>query len=345
MKMCAAEAGSLNTIIIDEHARVPETPVRPRVLSNVLLAAVVGGLAGLGTAFLFDYLDNTVQSSEHVFADTGLSTLGAISIIKNGQRQTDSLITRSSPRAPISEAFRVIRTNLDFVAIDGWRSLLITSPSPSEGKSTICANLAIVMAQADKRVIILDADLRRPIQHQLFGLSNGQGLTAAIMDKDRPAYTYLQSTDIKGLSVLTCGSMPPYPAEMLNSHPMAQVLSELVEACDALIVDSPPTLPLADAAILATKVNGCLLVVQAGKTKRAALVEAQSTLQVTNTKLYGVVLNQVKNGPGRDYEYHYDDSTQETSGNGRGYKGQGALGNVATRGRALWKTRSRRVRP
>ncbi len=243
-----AEAGSLNTIIVDEHARIPGAPIRPRVLTNTLLAAVVGGLAGLGTAFLFEYLDNTVQSSEQVFADTGLSTLGTISIIKNGQRQTDSLITRSSPRAPTSEAFRVIRTNLDFVAMDGWRSLLITSPSPSEGKSTVCANLAIVMAQADKRVIILDADLRRPIQHQLFGLSNSRGLTAAIMDNDRPAYTYLQSTDIEGLSVLTCGAMPHYPAEMLNSHPMAQVLSELVDACDSLIVDSPPTLPLADAA-------------------------------------------------------------------------------------------------
>jgi Mrp family chromosome partitioning ATPase len=137
------------------------------------------------------------------------------------------------------------------------------------------------------------------------------------------------------IRVLPCGAIPPYPAEMLNSHPMAQVLSELVDACDSLIVDSPPTLPLADAAILATKVNGCLLVVQAGKTKRAALVEAQATLQVTNTKLYGVVLNQVKNGPGRDYEYHYHDSAQETSGNGRGYVGAGALGNVAVRGRAL----------
>jgi non-specific protein-tyrosine kinase len=339
-----AEAGSLNTIIIDEHARVPETPVRPRALANTLLAAVIGGLAGLGTAFLFEYLDNTVQSAEQVFTDTGLSTLGAINVIKNGQGETDHLIARTNPRAPISEAFRVIRTNLDFVAMDGWRSLLITSPSPSEGKSTVCANLAIVMAQADKRVIILDADLRRPVQHQLFGLSNSRGLTAAIMDGERPAYTYLQSTDVEGLSVLPSGVIPPYPAEMLNSQPMAQVIFELIEACDTLIVDSPPTLPLADAAILATKVNGCLLVVQASKTRRAALIEANSTLQVSNTKLYGVVLNQVKNGPANNYEYHYHDSPQEVSGNGR-YIGAGALGNRPTRGRVFWKIRPRRVRP
>ncbi len=205
--------------------------------------------------------------------------------------------------------------------------------------------LAIVMTQADKRVIVLDAELRRPIQHQLFGLSNSRGLTTAIMDSDRPAHTYLQSTDIEGLSVLTCGSMPHYPAELLNSQSMDQVLYELVEACDSLIVDSPPTLPLADAAILATKVNGCVLVVEAGKTKRAALVAATSTLQVTHTKLYGVILNQVKNGPGNGYEYHYHDSVQEALGEGRGYVGPGAMGSVAMRGRALWKARLWWVRP
>ncbi len=165
------------------------------------------------------------------------------------------------------------------------------------------------------------------------------------MDSGRPAHTYLQSTDIEGLSVLTCGSMPPYPAELLNSQSMNQVLYELVEACDTLIVDSPPTLPLADAAILATKVNGCVLVVEAGKTKRAALIAATSTLQVTHTKLYGVILNQIKNGSGSYYEVHYDDSAQEAAGNGRGYVGAGALGSVAMRGRALWKARVRRVRP
>ncbi len=165
------------------------------------------------------------------------------------------------------------------------------------------------------------------------------------MDNGRPAHTYLQSTDIEGLSVLTCGSLPPYPAEMLNSQSMDQVLGELVEACDSLIVDSPPTLPLADAAILATKVNGCVLVVEAGKTKRAALVAATSTLQVTHTKLYGVILNQVKNAPGHDYEVQYDDSPQEAAAEGRDYVGQGTLGSVAMRGRARWKDRVRRVRP
>ena len=144
--------------------------------------------------------------------------------------------------------------------------------------------------------------------------------------------------------MLPSGVIPPYPAEMLNSQPMAQVIFELIEACDTLIVDSPPTLPLADAAILATKVNGCLLVVQASKTRRAALIEANSTLQVSNTKLYGVVLNQVKNGPANNYEYHYHDSPQEVSGNGR-YIGAGALGNRPTRGRVFWKIRPRRVRP
>jgi capsular exopolysaccharide synthesis family protein len=298
---------SSNLVPIDP-ATPPFSPIRPRTLTNTLLAAVVGGMIALGVIFLIEYLDNTIKTPDQVLEDTGLSTLGAIANIK-ADSAPQTLITQIAPRDPISEAYRVVRTNLSFSAVDeGLHSLLVTSSSPGEGKSTTAANLAIVLAQTGKRVILVDADLRRPVQHKIFEKPNNQGLTTAVLDSETPVSHHIQETSIPNLSMMTSGPIPPNPAELLNSQRMSQVLNDLQEISDVVIFDTPPVLTVADASILGALVSGCLLVVFTGKTRRDTFVGAAERLQRTGGNPFGVILNRLKperHGYGNYYYYHY----------------------------------------
>ncbi|MCA9976139.1 MAG: CpsD/CapB family tyrosine-protein kinase, partial [Anaerolineales bacterium] len=232
----------------------------------------------------------------------------AIAFIK-GDKPADRLITHFRPRDPISEAYRVLRTNLSFSAVDKeLQDILITSSSPGEGKSTTVANLGTVMAQMGKRVIIVDADLRRPVQHKVFSVPNNQGLTTALLDQQTPVMEHVQSTKIPGLSILASGPIPPNPAELLNSHRMAHVMNELRLGADLIIFDTPPALTVADASILAPQVDGCILVVEVGKTRRDTFLQAVQRMQKTGANLFGTALNRLQPGRGGyyyDYYYYY----------------------------------------
>lgn len=303
-----AQAKESSNIVQVEPAKATSVPIRPRTTTNTLLAAVTGGMLALGIIFLIEYLDDTVKTPDQLAADSGLSTLAAIAEIKaNGDNR--KLITVHTPRDPISEAYRVLRTNLGFAAIDsGLRSVLVTSSSPGEGKSTTAANLAVVAAQTGKRVILLDADLRRPTQHKLFDLPNNRGLTTAVFYKDSAVGKHSQATEVQGLSVITSGPLPPNPSELLSSNRMHALLKELESEADMLIIDSPPVLTVADAAILATQVGGTVLVVEVGKTRREAFVEAVNRIHKSSGTIYGAVMNLLKpKGSGYyyyDYYYH-----------------------------------------
>lgn len=295
-----------NNVHSIEPAVEPGEPIRPRVMNNTLLAAVVGGLLALGIIFLIEYLDDTVKTPDQVMEDTGLSTLGAVAQIK-GEQPADRLIAHNKPRDPISEAYRVLRTNLSFSAVDKeLQDVLITSASPGEGKSTTTANLATVIAQTGKRVILVDADLRRPMQHKLFSVPNNQGLTTALLDQKTAVAQHIQPTAIRNLSVMTSGPLPPNPAELLNSQRMTHVMNELRKEADVILYDTPPALTVADAAILSAQVDGCILVVETGKTRRDTFAQAVQRLQKTGANLFGVVMNRLK--PGRSgyyYDYYY----------------------------------------
>lgn len=295
-----------NNIQPIEPAALPTSPIRPRTMSNTLLAAAVGGMLALGIIFLIEYLDDTVKTPDQVMEDTGLSTLGAIAFIK-GEQPGDRIITHIRPRDPVSEAYRVLRTNLSFSAIDKeLQDVLITSSSPGEGKSTTVANLAAVLAQAGKKVIVVDADLRRPVQHKIFGLPNNQGLTTALLDQKTAVISHIQSTPIRGLQVMCSGPIPPNPAELLNSQRMSQVLAELREVADVIVYDTPPALTVADASILAPQVDGTMLVIDTGNTRRDTFIQAVQRLQKTGSNMFGVVMNRLR--PGRSgyyYDYYY----------------------------------------
>jgi len=221
------------------------------------------------------------------------------------------LVTLVDPRSPVSEAYRTLRTNLQFISPDKpLRTLLITSPGPEEGKSTMLANLAVAIAQGEKKVILIDCDLRRPSLHRLFGLGRRQGLTTMIVDDQAFAHPPLQATGVAGLQLLASGELPPSPSDLLGSQRMDRVLAALKESADMLLIDAPPLMAVSDAAILASKVDGVVLVVSAGQTRRDSVQAAKAKLEKVNARLVGAVLT---NAP-RDASigsYYYSEEEDE----------------------------------
>lgn len=201
------------------------------------------------------------------------------------------LITLTNPRSPVAEAYRSLRTNLEFASLDRpLRSLVVTSPGPEEGKSTALANLAVVTAEANRQVILVDCDLRRPRQHEVFGLPNDQGLTNMVVDEKALEKPPFQEVGVEGLRVLTSGPLPPNPAELLASRRMDDILRVLVEQADLVLFDVPPVIAVTDAAILASKVDGTLLLIGVGSTRREHAQRAKEVLERVNARLVGAVL-------------------------------------------------------
>jgi capsular exopolysaccharide synthesis family protein len=211
------------------------------------------------------------------------------------------LIALRDPRSPAAEAYRTLRTNIQFSSLDRpLKTLLATSTAPNEGKSTTIANLAVTMAQAEQRVILVDCDLRRPSLHTLFGVSNESGVTSALLDQaDAPLP--LIATEVPGLSLLPSGPLPPRPADLLGSRRMEALIVRLRESADIVLFDTPPVIAVTDAAVLATRVDGAILVLQAGKTRRDRAREARNLLDKVKAHVVGVVLNDAKIEQGYGY--------------------------------------------
>ncbi|MBM2826779.1 MAG: Non-specific protein-tyrosine kinase [Dehalococcoidia bacterium] len=209
-----------------------------------------------------------------------------------------TLVTYSNPQSPAAEAYRQLRTNVQFSSLDHpIKSLLITSTSLEEGKSTTLANLAITFAQTGNSVILVDCDLRRPGLHELFGVSNERGLTSFFINGSSMEIPLVES-GIENLRLITSGPLPPNPSELLGSKRMQDLLDELKSKAGYVLLDSPPIIAVTDAAVLAAQVDGVLLVLRAGKTKRETALKAKAVLERVNANLLGVVLNNVKHDTG-----------------------------------------------
>lgn len=223
--------------------------------------------------------------------------------LKNEDKKAVNLIAHSNPKSPISEQYRLIRTNIRFASVDKEiKSIMVTSPEPSDGKSVTTANLAIVLAQQEKKVLIVDADLRKPSAHYLFNVSNNNGLTSLLTKKDS-VEEVISKTYIPNLNILTSGPIPPNPSELLDSKAMETILEELKDMFEYVLFDTPPVLAVSDAQVLANKCDGVIMVVASGKTHRERAVKAKELLEKTNGQLLGVVVNGVESTFGGYYEY------------------------------------------
>lgn len=305
-----AEASSLNNILIDEHARIPTNPISPRIMSNTILATVVGAFLMVGLAFVIEYLDDTVKDPIMIEQELGVSTLGLVPTFTYNKDAKETLIMVTQPRSPIAEAYRQVRTNIQYAGVShALKKLLITSPNVAEGKTVTSANIAIALAQAGNLVILVDTDMRRPRIHHLFGCTNTCGMTNLLLGIDQEV-TCLQSTMVPNLRLLTSGPIPPNPAELLGSKRMADVADWLAEQADFVIFDSPPVLAVTDSVLLSQLVDATLLVVKGGQTAHQALAVASRRIADVNGYIAGVLLNQMSRKNSYGYAYYQEKYTQ-----------------------------------
>lgn len=289
------------SLIITSPALIPEDPIKPKKALNLAVAAVLGLLISVLLAILLEKLDNTFKRFEDVENILGLPVLGNIPLQEHIERK---LITFSDPKSPLAEAFRTFRTNLHFSALDKpYKTLLFTSTGPEEGKSTLLSNTAVAMAQTGSKVLIVDCDLRKPVQHKIFNLANIQGLTNILVDEIEPS-SVIQPTGVLTIDLLSCGPIPPNPAELLASGRMEKFLQQISGKYDTILFDTPPLIAVTDATLLSAKVSGTFLVIRASRTTFELAKEAKEQLEKANAKIIGAVLNGIEY-KGEDYEYYY----------------------------------------
>jgi non-specific protein-tyrosine kinase len=299
-----AEVQNISNIILKEPAIPPNNPFQPVVLRTTVLGALLGLLLGVGLIVLFEALDDTIKDPEEIARRYGLSFLG---MIATHEAENEGPIAHMKPRSPITEAFRSLRTNIQFTSVDRpLHTILITSPSPSDGKSTVAVNLSVVLAQSNRRVVLIDADLHRPKQHKLLGISNRKGLSELFTQPVIQLDGNVRETSIPNLSLLTSGGLPPNPAELLGSDKMLQILSQVNQLAEVVVIDSPPLMAVTDAAVLASRTDGVLLVVRPSVTKLQACKQAIEQLRHLGVNVLGYVLNEVNlKRSGYKYTFYY----------------------------------------
>jgi len=286
-----------------EAATVPLGPISPQPMRNAMLAGAVGLMLAVGIIFLIEYLDDTLKVPEDVDRVLNIPLIGFVAEMQAGAKGEAEIYVSRQPRSPVSEAFRSLRTNLEFAAVDKpLRTILVTGAEAGDGKTTIASNLAAIFAQGGKRVLLLDCNLRRPRIHRFLGIQNRVGLTDLFRDSlSIEAVTYQWSdSHSKTLSVITSGSLPPNPAELLGSNKMDHILAAIASRVDVVVIDSPPSL-VSDAQILAAKVDCVLLVVQPGKTHIGAARATREQLERAGARIVGAVFNRIP----RSHGYYY----------------------------------------
>ena len=292
-------------------------PVGPNRSRNIMIAFIASLLAGIGLAFLMDYLDDSVKTSDDISRHLGLPTLALIPHYLSTERRkllaagnaapvgpSTSLITLEERQSPMAEAYRHLRTSLLFSSAGKPpQSILVTSSQPSEGKTTTAVNTAITLAQADTEVVIIDCDLRRPRLHSYFDLDNNKGLTNYLSGERNTENLIKQCRDLPRLKVITSGPIPPNPTELLSSNEMKNLLQFLRGRYKHIVIDSPPAISFTDAAILSTVVDGVVLVAMANKSSIHLMRRFKQRLGAIGARIYGVVLNGLKSGS-MEYDYY-----------------------------------------
>ena len=305
-----------NNVRVLERAIVPGAPVRPKPVQNLLLGLAIGLATGIALAFAIEALDNTLKTQADVEQFLGVPVLGLVPIIgaaAGGEAANvgDNVRERDlgvflDPKSVAAECCRSIRTNILFMSPDRpSRTIVVTSPSPQEGKTTTAINLGVTMAEAGGRVLIVDTDMRRPRLHRSFGVPNQTGISTVIVAK-ATLEEAIKRTDVPNLDVLTCGPVPPNPSELLHTERFAAVLADCAKLYDRIILDSPPTSAVTDPAVLGNLADGVVLVIKAGETTRESAIHARRQLNSAKARLLGVVVNAIDfSNPAYGYDYYY----------------------------------------
>lgn len=313
---------ALNTLSILEPASFPTRPVGPGLMQTMLAATAIAFSLAAGTAYLLEYLDDSIKSPKQVKKQFGLPVVGAIARLQNDNGE--SLTMRDAPRSPEAEGFRGLRLAVEFaLTSNNLKSLLITSPHQAEGKSLVAANLAVAMAQAGLRTLLIDADLHRPSQHRIFTLHNRQGLSTVLLEsRQEPGATpstlsdngpsigqlttsgVLKESGQHLLHVITSGPISASPSELLVRGTASKILDALAPRYDVIIVDSPPAMAVSDAAVLSSQVDSVFVLASVQQTRKSDLGKVLEHLESINANIAGIILNQLA-PRSDDYYYHY----------------------------------------
>jgi non-specific protein-tyrosine kinase len=271
-------------------------------MRNTALAAMVGLMLAVGVIFLIEALDDTIKTPDDVKKTLGLPVLG---VIAKHDAEDGKPITSTTPRSPVAEAFRSLRTNIQYTAIDSpLEKILVTSTDPREGKSTVVTNLGVVFAQLGRKVTLIDADLRKPSLHRKVGVQNRTGLTALFVRSMDTLELIMQKTETPNLNIITSGELPPNPSELLGSKKMKSILDKIAESSDMIIIDSPPALAVTDSLVMVPYVDAVLIVIKPGFTKAKSALLIVEQFKRSNANLIGVVMNELDLGRSR-YSYKY----------------------------------------
>ncbi len=284
-------------------AEIPTNPSTPNIPRNLSLGLVIGLLIGFGVALLRSFLDTKVRSELDVRSITNSSILGVIAF--DEKVPTHPVILRDDPRGPPAEAIRRLRTNLQFIDVaERSRSIVISSSVPGEGKTTTAINLAVSLADAGSRVLLIDGDLRRPSIAEYLGLEGGTGLTTVLIGKATVA-DVVQPWEATSLDILPAGQLPPNPSELLGSKAMRSLLDQVTSTYDIVLIDSPPLLPVTDAAVIGRQVGGLLVVVGVDRIHRPQFKDTMDSLDTAGCNVVGVVINKIARGDVGAYGYGY----------------------------------------
>jgi len=288
-------------------ASAPSRPVRPTPVRNGLLGLGIGLILGVIGALMFEYFDESIKGKDELESFT--PSLPVLGLIPTTPGWKDSgachLISLEDPNSPSAEAYRSLRTSIRFLAVDKpLRTIQVTSPNAAEGKTTTIANLAVALAKAGERVVVVSGDLRRPRVHEFFGLMNTIGLTSVLLGECSLSSALQKVNDTDQLWFLGSGPLPPNPSELLTSTRVTETLSSLTGFADIVLIDCPPVLPVTDSAIISSRVDGTLLVATAGTTTRKQLVRAVELLRQVGAPLVGSILNNAPSEGGYSYVYH-----------------------------------------
>jgi succinoglycan biosynthesis transport protein ExoP len=307
----AVDSGS---VVLVTPAEAPVSPSSPKPAQDALLGLAAGLALGLAAAFLRDSLDDKLSSKEATEHAGGAPVLAMTPVVSSWRRQQPLVVVVTDPTSPAAESYRSLRTSLQFARQDGQlRTIVLTSPGASEGKTATLANLGVVFAQAGERVVLVSCDLRRPRIGAFFGLDERFGLTSVLLGEKALEQVVLPVPDFDRLSLLPAGPVPPNPAELLSSARVQDVFAKLREHFDLVLIDSPPVLPVTDAAILSRYADATLMLVAAGQTRRGDLHRAVEKLNQVGVTILGLVLNKVTRQTGRTYGYSYSYKPYQTA--------------------------------